>query len=109
MQETWTKILQQNPDSNFLQSPLWAEMNKQIGHKLVVRTFDDKALYLGIVKNAKRGRYLEIPGGPIVDWNDKELVKKIFASITEEAKKRKMRICAFSSTTQKHRGKPETY
>ena len=92
MQETWTKILQQNPDSNFLQSPLWAEMNKQIGHKLVVRTFDDKALYLGIVKNAKRGRYLEIPGGPIVDWNDKELVKKIFASITEEAKKEK---CVF--------------
>lgn len=92
MQETWTKVLQQNPDSNFLQSPLWAEMNKQIGHKLVVRTFEDKALYLGIIKNAKRGRYLEIPGGPIVDWSDKELIKTIFTSITEEAKKEK---CVF--------------
>ena len=92
MQETWTTILEQNPESNFLQSPLWAEMNKKIGHKLVVRTFENKALYLGIIKNAKRGRYLEIPGGPIVDWSDEKLVKEVFSSIVEEARKEK---CVF--------------
>lgn len=92
MEETWTKILESHPDYNFLQSPLWAEMNRQLGHKLVVRTFENKALYLGIVKDAKRGRYLEIPAGPVVDWRDKTLLKQVFSSITEEAKHEK---CVF--------------
>ena len=67
MEETWSSILKANPTYNFLQSPLWGEVNRLLGHKLVVRTFENKALYLGIVKDAKRGRYLEIPGGPVVD------------------------------------------
>ena len=92
MEESWQSILKNFPESNFLQSPLWAEMNRQIGHKLVVRTFEDKALFLGIVKDAKRGRYLEIPGGPLLDWKDKKLVKEVFSSIVEEAKKEK---CVF--------------
>ncbi|MBR3256987.1 peptidoglycan bridge formation glycyltransferase FemA/FemB family protein [Candidatus Saccharibacteria bacterium] len=92
MEESWSKILKTHPESNFLQSPLWAETNKLIGHKLIVRTFEDKALYLGIVKDAKRGRYLEIPGGPILDWSDESLLKKVFESIFEEAKREK---CVF--------------
>ena len=92
MEESWSNILKHFPESNFLQSPLWAEMNRRIGHKLVVRTFEDKALYLGIVKDAKRGRFLEIPGGPLVDWNDKRLVREVFNSIVEEGKKEK---CVF--------------
>ncbi|MBQ3431050.1 peptidoglycan bridge formation glycyltransferase FemA/FemB family protein [Candidatus Saccharibacteria bacterium] len=92
MQEIWQKILEENPSSNFLQSPLWAEMNKELGRKLIMRTFDDRALYLGIIKDAKRGRYLEIPGGPILDWNDKPLREKLFKSILEEAKSNK---CVF--------------
>lgn len=92
MEESWSNILKHFPESNFLQSPLWAEMNRRIGHKLVVRTFEDKALYLGIVKDAKRGRFLEIPGGPLVDWNDKRLVREVFGSIVEEGKKEK---CVF--------------
>jgi len=92
MEETWTKILNRFPQYNFLQSPLWAETNRQLGHKLIVRTFDDSALYLGIVKDAKRGRYLEIPAGPVVDWTDKALLTRVFASIVEESKRAK---CVF--------------
>ena len=68
MDESWSKIYQKFPEANFLQSPLWAEANRLMGHKLVVRTFDDQAMYLGIVKDARRGRYLEIPGGPLVAY-----------------------------------------
>ena len=57
MTESWSKILEHYPEANFLQSPLWAEANRQMGHKLIVRTFDDKAMFLGIVKDARRGRY----------------------------------------------------
>ncbi len=92
MEETWSSILKANPTYNFLQSPLWGEVNRLLGHKLVVRTFENKALYLGIVKDAKRGRYLEIPGGPVVDWSNNSLVKQVFKSILEEAEKEK---CVF--------------
>lgn len=86
MTETWTKILRQYPESNFLESPLWAKANQEMGHKLAVRTFDDKALFLGIIKNARRGRYLEIPGGPLVDWKDKAEVKKVFEEVLNVAR-----------------------
>jgi len=54
---------------NFLQSEIWAKTNRLIGHKVVVR----KGIVM-IVKSAKRGRYLEIPGGPLIDWQDEEAV-----------------------------------
>ncbi|MBR3319072.1 peptidoglycan bridge formation glycyltransferase FemA/FemB family protein [Candidatus Saccharibacteria bacterium] len=92
MNESWTKIYQAFPEANFLQSPLWAEANRLMGHKLVVRTFDNKAMYLGIVKDARRGRYLEIPGGPLVNWSDRKTLKIVFESIIEEARKEK---CVF--------------
>ena len=80
------------PESNFLQSPLWAEANRLIGHKVVVETFDDEAMFLGIIKNAKRGRYLEIPGGPLLNWENKSLVKKVFDRIKEIGRENK---CVF--------------
>lgn len=90
--DIWTTILKHFPEANFLQSPLWAETNRRLGHKLVVRTFEKKALFLGIVKDAKRGRYLEIPGGPLIDWTDKKMLSAVFQSIIEEAKTHK---CVF--------------
>ena len=101
MNDSWTKILQKYPEANFLQSPLWAETNRIIGHKLIVRTFDNEAMYLGIVKDARRGRYLEIPGGPLVDWRDHKQVKKIFESIIAEAKKEKCVFVRFRPQLQK--------
>ncbi|MBR3204140.1 peptidoglycan bridge formation glycyltransferase FemA/FemB family protein [Candidatus Saccharibacteria bacterium] len=101
MEDTWSKILKKHKESNFLQSPLWAEMNKKCGHKIVVRTFDDEAIFLGIVKDAKRGRYMEIPGGPILDWKNNSLRKKIFNSIIEEAKKEKCVFVRFRPQLQK--------
>ncbi len=92
MTESWFKILEHYPEANFLQSPLWAEANRQMGHKLIVRTFDDKAMFLGIVKDARRGRYLEIPGGPLLDWHDKTMVNQVFTEIVAAAKAEK---CVF--------------
>lgn len=92
MEESWLKIFKAHPEANFLQSPLWAETNRLIGHKLVVRTFADQALFLGLVKNARRGRYLEIPGGPLVDWSNSELLTTVFTEIIAEAKREK---CVF--------------
>ena len=70
---------------NFLQSPAWQRVNQYIGHQAELRRIKNVE-YLAIVKSAKRGRYLEIPGGPVMNWGDKELVQLVFSDIKAFAK-----------------------
>ena len=79
-------------EANFLQSPEYAKMNEILGCKTFVEDFDKKAYVLMIVRNAKRGRYLEIPCGPLVNWQDTKLVEKVLAKITEVGRREK---CVF--------------
>ena len=43
--------------------------------------------YVGQVETAKRGTYMAIAGGPILDWTNKDLREAIFADIKEQAEK----------------------
>lgn len=88
----WEKIQAKYPEANFLQSPKWQKMNELIGSKVIIEHFADEAWCLMIVKNAKRGRYLEVPGGPLVDWEDDALVRRMFAVIRKVAVQEK---CVF--------------
>lgn len=90
--ELWQKIQAHFPEANFLQSPEWGKVNTLIGHKVRIEHFADAAWCLMIVKNAKRGRYLEVPGGPLLDWNDQALVRRMFAVIEKVAREEK---CVF--------------
>lgn len=75
--EQWRAIFDTFPEANFLQSWEWGDVQSQLGHKVIrLAIFDDKkpvGLISGFVRNAKRGRYLEIPGGPLIDWSIKQL------------------------------------
>ncbi len=82
----WDATLSLYPEANFLQSPLWAETNRLIGHQVVFERINDKTFFVAFIKNARRGRYLELPGGPLVDWHDKNLVEETFKRIVEVAK-----------------------
>ncbi len=82
----YDKVLKKYPEVNFLQSPEYAKMNELLGDKVIVEDFDGKGYALMIVRNAKRGRYLEIPCGPLMDWNDIESAKRIFATIAKIGK-----------------------
>lgn len=87
----WQQIQVKFPEANFLQSPAWAKMNELIGHEVIF--FELAAGWcLGIVKQAKRGRYLEIGGGPLLDWQDEAAVRQAFAEIKRVAKDKK---CVF--------------
>ena len=91
----WKQILESYSEANFLQSPNYGKMNEMLGDKVITYSDDSgsKPSYaLMIVRNAKRGRYLEIPCGPLMDWQDKKTVSKVFKEITEVAKKEK---CVF--------------
>lgn len=91
-QQTWSAVLKTHPEANFLQSPTWARMNELIGHKTSLINFSSDAWCQIIIKNARRGRYLEIPCGPLLPWNDEAIIRRMFASIKKLAKQEK---CAF--------------
>lgn len=84
--EIWDKFITSHPESNFLQSWDFYEFHTSRDKKVVRRIFlDDEekiiAAYAGVIETAKRGRYLAIAGGPILDWSDKKLVKAVFDDI----------------------------
>ena len=83
--ETWDNALKQFPEANLLQSWQWGDSNEQLGHTIVrYVVMDNHAIvgaFSGIVKNAKRGRYLEIPGGPLLDWTNQPLVDAVITQL----------------------------
>ncbi len=88
----WKKISKNHTEANFLQSPSYGKMNELLGEKVIAEDFGGKGHALMIVRDAKRGKYLEIPCGPLLDWGDAKAVKSIFERIAEIAKEEK---CVF--------------
>ncbi len=89
--EEWDAFIKSHQEVNFLQSWDFYEFHLKRDKKVVRRAVfkNDKiiAAYAGVVETARRGTYLAIAGGPILDWQDKELVKMIFDDIKSEGKK----------------------
>lgn len=89
--ELWDEFIKSQKEANFLQSWDFYEFHKARGKKIVRRVIieDDKiiAAYAGVVETAKRGKYLAIAGGPILNWENKKIVRMIFADIKAEGKK----------------------
>ena len=94
--EKWDKFITSHKEANFLQSWDFYEFHKSRVKKIVRRALvDDKkivAAYAGVVETAKRGTYLAIAGGPIMDFDNKELVKEIFDDIKKMGEENK---CVF--------------
>lgn len=87
----WDEFIKSHSESNFLQSWDFYEFHVMRGKKVVRRlmTDDGKVVgaYAGVVETAKRGTYLAIAGGPIIDWKNKKAVKAVFDDIREQGKK----------------------
>ncbi|MBI2019126.1 peptidoglycan bridge formation glycyltransferase FemA/FemB family protein [Candidatus Daviesbacteria bacterium] len=95
-EKVWEDFLSKQEEANFLQSWYWGEFHKSLGHKIQRNGFfkeDNLAgVCLTVLENAKRGKYLTVPGGPILDWHDKNIVNLFVTTIKEIAKKES---CAF--------------
>ncbi len=87
----WQVVLEKYPEANFLQSPEWGKVNELVGHRVILEGSEDFWCQM-IVKNAKRGRYLEVPGGPLLDWRNSVAVQAVFRRIREVAEREK---CVF--------------
>lgn len=85
----WEKFLLSGKPGTFLQSWNWGETNKTIGYRIKRLGFYKKDVLSGcalmIHQPAKRGPHYLIPGGPVLDYKDKGLLKYILKYIKEFA------------------------
>lgn len=92
----WDGFVSKLSEANFLQSWDFYEFHLERGKKVVRRLIYDGpkivGAYAGVVETARRGKYLAIAGGPLIDWNDKKLVKTVFEDIRAEGLKQ---TCVF--------------
>ena len=88
--KTWEEFVLNKNEANFLQSWYWGEFHKALG-KTIIRSgfFEDNKLagvMLSVVEPAKRGKYVTVPGGPIIDWKNKNLIS-VFLNETKRIAK----------------------
>lgn len=77
---------------NFLQSDAWKKTNELIGHKVITEKIGKDGYVQMIIKKAKRGRYMEIPGGPLINWKNEKQVEQVKEIIVKTAKENR---CVF--------------
>lgn len=84
-QKVWEDFLKKHEEANFLQSWQWGEFHTNLGKQVFRSGFYDGNLLVGVmlsvIEPAKRGKYLTVPGGPIIDWNNKKLVAAAFSEM----------------------------
>ena len=90
-------VSKEHPEANFLQTSTWGKVYEKDGKKVFyLGLFEDKKLIgssVVILKPAKRGRYLEIPGGPLLDWDGD--IKALRFFLKEIAKLAEREKCVF--------------
>lgn len=91
-QAQWDAFITSHSDANFLQSWAWGDFHASRGKTVIRRILTDnkgniKAAYTGQVEDAKRGKHIEIAGGPILDWSNKKIYQAIFDDIKAQGQK----------------------
>ena len=81
----WEDFIEKHKAANFLHSWYWGEFHKNLG-KTIKRTgfYEDKKITeqcCQLLKMQKEGKYLTVPGGPIIDWKNSSLVKSFVGEI----------------------------
>ncbi len=88
--QVWEDFLDTHPEVNFLHSWYWGEFHKKLGHDVERRVFLKNKKIIGvvqaIVEPARRGRHIVVPGGPILDWNNKALINAWVKTVREIAR-----------------------
>ena len=89
--DDWDGFVKSHTEANFLQSWDFYEFHISRGKKVVRRlAYNGEQIvgaYAGVVETAKRGHYMAIAGGPILDWKNRKLVRVVFNDIREQGKK----------------------
>lgn len=85
----WEKFVLSNIEANFLNSWNWGEFHKNLGKRVKRVGFYQEEKLVGvmlcIIEKAKRAIYLTVPGGPLIDWGDKNLIDVFRKTVSEIA------------------------
>lgn len=85
----WESFLHKHPEANFLQSWYWGVFHQKLGKQVERLGFYEGTELVGVmsavVEPARRGRYLTVAGGPILDWNNNELIRAFDHAVKEIA------------------------
>ena len=96
--ENWNEIIAALPGASLLQTSQWAEVKAQMGWEAFPKLWRDdngnvEAAALVLKRPIKAGpipsgkSFLYIPRGPLMDWSNTALRERVFADLTEFAKK----------------------
>lgn len=81
-QQEWESFVMTQVAANFLHSWQWGvfneSMNKTIDRVGFVRDNRTIGVCLFVIERARRGSYITVAGGPLLDWNDGEVVGCFF-------------------------------
>lgn len=85
----WENFLRNRDEANFLQSWYWGEFHKRLGQKIIRSGFYQNnhliGVMLSIIEEAKRGKHMIVPGGPIINWEDSQVTKAFVKEIKKIA------------------------
>ena len=89
--QTWEDLVAEHEEANFLQSWMWGDVNKQLNKKTCRMGYFDNGKLIGVmvvaVEPARRGRYLSVAAGPIIDWSREDVVEAWRESLVELGEK----------------------
>ncbi len=89
-QADWDTFLASHPESNFLQSWQWGQFHAALKKPVYRQGFYQAdrlvGVMLSVVEPARRGRYLTVPGGPIINWHDKAVVTAFVKAVSSQAR-----------------------
>ncbi|MBU1070925.1 peptidoglycan bridge formation glycyltransferase FemA/FemB family protein [Patescibacteria group bacterium] len=92
----WENFVSKHKEANFLQSYYHGITHQQVGKPVFFTSFHSSNKLIGVClyiqENAKRARYLTVPGGPILNWKNKQLVQAWYKYSQQLAKKQS---CSF--------------
>lgn len=95
-QAVWEAFIAAHPEANFLHSWFWGVFHERLGHTVARRGYylGDKLVGVlsGVVEPARRGRFLAVAGGPILDWDTKGIDDSWIADLKQVANQHK---CVF--------------
>ena len=84
-EKDWENFLSSHDEANFLHSWYWGQFYEKLNQKIQRTGFYKSGklagVMLSIIEEARRGRYLIVPGGPIINWEDNQQVKAFVGEI----------------------------
>lgn len=82
----WEEMVHRFPEANFLQAWAWGEAQGALGKQVLrLASEDGEMLAQGVVERARRGSYLAVAGGPLLDWQDEERLAAILSELGARA------------------------